>query len=379
MTNTSWRALFDMPRDLTYLNAAQIGPMPLSAVQAGQQAFQDKAQPWTRTIAQDFFERPEALRQAGARRFGAQVDDIALIPAASYGLAVAARNLGLSRGQTILVLDGQFPSNIYTWRAMAERDGAQIKVVSRRAGETWTEALSAAIDGQTGLVACAAVHWIDGGRIDLEVIGRAARAHGAALVVDLTQSAGVMKFDAAAVDPDFALAACYKWMLGPYALGFLYAAPRHHQGEPLEENWINRAGSEDFSQLIDYQDAYQPGARRYDMGERSSHQLVPAALDALNVLDEIGLEAIQSHCTAMTRALSEAAATLGLRDDTPDRAGHYLSLGLPKDAPADLAARLKAQGVHVSQRGPRLRVTPHIYTDASDVERFAVGLSKAWS
>ena len=377
MTSSSWRAEFDLPRDLAYLNAAQIGPAPIRAVEAGKAAFQAKARPWTRGIAEDFFDQPEALRAAGARRFQASAQTLALVPAASYGLAVAARNITLQPGQEIMVLDGQFPSNIYTWRAMAERDGARLRTVRRAAGQTWTEALLEVIGPDTGLIACAGVHWIDGGRIDLEAVGAAARGHSAALVLDLTQSLGVMEFNASGVDPDFAVAACYKWMLGPYATGFLYAAPRHHAGAPLEENWINRAGSQDFTRLIDYQDRYQPGARRFDMGERSSHQLVPAALAALEVLDTIGADRIETHCAAMTAALAEAAAAFGLVDDTPDRAGHYLSLGLPEDAPGDLAQRLKAHGVHVSQRGPRLRVTPHVYTDDGDVARFAGALKAA--
>ena len=377
MTRTSWRPLFDIPRDIAYLNAAQIGPMPRQAVAAGESAFQGKAQPWTRSVTEDFFDQPEALRAAAARRFTASADAIALVPAASYGLAVAARNLTLEPGADVLVLDGQFPSNVYTWRAMAERDAARIRTVNRRPGETWTEALLAAIGPSTGLVACAAVHWIDGGRVDLAAISAAARAHGAALVLDLTQSLGVMAFDSGAVDPDFAVAAAYKWMLGPYATGFLYAAPRHHGGTPLEENWINRARSEDFTRLIDYQDGYQPGARRFDMGERSNHQLVPAALAALEVLDTIGLEAIEAHCAQATAALAEAARPFGLNDDTPDRAGHYLSLSLPGDAQDDLAAQLKSHGVHVSQRGPRLRVTPHVYTNGDDIARFANALKAA--
>ena len=374
MLTSARRDLFDLPGDLAYLNAAQIGPAPTRAVQAGQAAYAAKARPWSRTIAEEFFLAPEALRQAGARRFQCTGDDVALAPAASYGLAVAARNLHVAKGRDIIVLDGQFPSNVYTWRRVAERDGATVRTLTRRDGQSWTEALLAAIGPQTGLVACAAVHWIDGGRIDLEAVGAAARANEAGLVVDLTQSLGVMAFDAARVDPDFAVAAAYKWMLGPYASGFLYVAPRWRDGVTLEENWINRAGSEDFTRLIDYQDDYQAGARRFDMGERSSHQIVPAALEALTVLDEIGFACIQAHCAEACAALAEAAAPLGLRDDTPDRAGHYLSLTLPDDAPSDLAARLKAHGVHLSQRGPRLRVTPHIYTDAGDVARFGDAL-----
>ena len=374
MITSPWRDQFDLPRDIAYFNAAQIGPMPRQAVEAGQAAYQAKAQPWTRTVADTFFETPEALRSAAAGVFNADADGIALVPAASYGLAVAARNLDLDAGEEILVLEGQFPSNVYTWREMARRNGAKVRTVARRQGQSWTEALLDAIGPQTGLIACGAVHWIDGGRIDLEAVGGQAGLNGAALVLDLTQSLGVMAFNAETIRPDFAVGAGYKWLLGPYALGYLYAAPARRDGRPLEENWINREGSEDFSQLIHYRDGYQPGARRYDMGERSNHQLAPAALAALKALGDIGVEAIAAHCATVNAALIEAAAALGLRADTPDRAGHYLSLALPGDAPADLARRLMGHGVHVSQRGPRLRVSPHIYSDGEDVRRFADAL-----
>lgn len=374
MITSSWRDRFDLPRDIAYFNAAQIGPMPRRAVEAGQAAYQAKARPWTRTVQGEFFDTPERLRSTAAGLFNAEADDIALVPAASYGLATAARNLALESGQEILVLDGQFPSNVYTWRALAARDGATVRTVSRRQGESWTEAILETVGPQTGLVACGAIQWIDGGRVDLNAIGPAAREVGAALVLDLTQSLGVMDFDAPAIQPDFAVAAGYKWLLGPYTLGYLYVAPRHQKGAPLEENWINREGSEDFSQLIHYRDGYQPGARRFDMGERSNHQLAPAALAALQVLEEVGVKAAAAHCAAVNAALIEAASAFGLRADTPDRAGHYLSLALPGDAPGDLAQRLDAHGVKVSQRGPRLRVSPHIYSDGEDVARFAAGL-----
>ncbi|MEQ8403631.1 MAG: aminotransferase class V-fold PLP-dependent enzyme [Oceanicaulis sp.] len=363
------RAAFDLPPGEAYFNAAQIGPLPRLAAEAGAAAFAAKMQPWRSTTQADFFDQPEALRAAAARLLNAAAGDVALVPAASYGLAVAAANISLTPGQEILVLDGQFPSNVYTWRRLAAEAEANVRTISRRAGETWTEALLGAIGPQTGLVACGAVHWIDGGRVDLEAVSKAAKAHGATLALDLTQSLGVMAFDAQAVDPDFAVAAAYKWLLGPYAVGFLYAAPRRQQGRPLEENWINRENSEDFSRLIDYRDAYASGARRYDMGERSNHQLVPAALASLKYLHRLGVDAVSAHIAALNAQIAERLARFGFKDDAPDRAGHYLCLALPDDAPKYLAAQLGQAQVHVSQRGPRLRISPHVYNGLKDVDR----------
>jgi len=370
------RAQFDLPRDEAYLNAAQIGPLPIQAAKAGQQAYADKQRPWTLSTQANFFDAPADLRAEAAKLFQASVKDIALVPAASYGLATAAKNLNLQSGDEIVLLEGQFPSNVYTWRTLAQQTGAEIRMAKRRKTQTWTQAVLAEITSKTRLVACGALHWIDGGRIELETVSRHVKNCGAALVLDLTQSLGVMPFDVAKVDPDFAVAAAYKWLLGPYATGFLYVAPRHQTGQPLEENWINRSASEDFSRLIDYRDTYQSGAARFDMGERSNHQLVPAALESLRFINSLGVEMINKLCTHTSQALAESVDKLGFKADTPDQASHYLSLSVPDNTPKDLADQLRHQGVHVSQRGPRLRVSAHVYSDDQDIDRFATALHK---
>ena len=370
----SQRALFDLPREVAYFNAAYMGPMPLAASGAGAISYARKAQPWTFDIQSDFFAAPETFRTRAATLFGAGRNDVAIVPAASYGLATAARNLAPDAHSEILVLDAQFPSNVYVWRGLAKQYGARVRTVSRTADQSWTEAMLAAISPATSIVACPHVHWADGGLLDLAAISEAARRQGAALVLDLTQSLGVLPFDMAAIQPDFAVAACYKWMLGPYSIGALYVAPQHQQGEPLEDNWIVRDRAEDFARLVDYAEDYAPGARRFDMGERSGFQLVPAANICLQHLLDWGPAEISATLGARTAEIASAVAPMGLRDATPQRAPHYLCLALPDTAPADLVKRLAARQVYVSQRGDRLRVTPHLYNDEADLARLVAAL-----
>lgn len=368
------RDLFDLPRDTCYLNAAYMGPMPNAAVTAGQKSYARKGQPWNYQVQPDFFEAPERLRAQAARLFGASADDIALVPAASYGLATAARNLAPDSGSEILVLAEQFPSNVYVWRDLAAEHGASVRTVTRSDNQSWTEAVLATISSATSIVACPQLHWVDGGALDLAAISDAARRQGAALVLDLTQSLGILPFDLAAIQPDFAVAAGYKWLLGPYAMGYLYVAPHHQGGEPLEQNWIVRDRAEDFTRLVDYADDHAPGARRFDMGERSNFQLVPAASASLDAMLDWGADALVASLGRTNLQLAERLAPLGLREATPDRAPHYLSLSLPDNAPSDLLAQLAAQKIYVSQRGDRLRITPHVYNDEADFQRFASAL-----
>ena len=371
MTTETFRPLFDLPRDLAYLNCAYMGPMPKAAAAAGQRAYDQRQRPWQLDIQDRFFDQPEALRTEAAKLFDATAEDVALIPAASYGLAIAASNLPLRAGQDILTLDGQFPSNVYIWREKAAKAGARVKTVQRSGNQSWTDAVLEAIGPQTAIAALPEVHWADGGRVDLAPVSEKLRQQDAKLVLDLTQSLGTARFDLATIRPDFAIAAGYKWLLGPYTLGYCYIAPEYQNGVPLEEGWIVRDGAEDFARLVDYADHHAPGARRFDMGERSGFQLVPAALESLKWLNGLGLDPLRDTLLERTTMIEEAVRPYGAYCDTPDRGAHYLCLILPDHAPQDLAKRLMSRGVSVSQRGDRLRVTPHLYTDGPDIERFA--------
>ncbi|MBA3070004.1 MAG: aminotransferase class V-fold PLP-dependent enzyme [Hyphomonas sp.] len=370
------RHLFDIPDEVAYLNVATMGPLPLAAARAGQQGLARKLQPWTIPDA-DFFEDTRRLRPLLAELVGADEAGIAFVPSASYGLATAARNITLAKGQKILLLEDQFPSNVYTWRALARATGAVIETIGAAGNTSLSQALLQAITPDTGLVACAHVRWTDGARLDLVAIGARCREVGAALVLDLTQSCGAMSFDMRDVQPDFVVVAGYKWLLGPYALGFLYAAPHRRTGVPLEQNWINREGAADFSRLIDYTDAYAPGAERYDMGERSNFALLPAFHESVRQILDWGIDRVEATLAHRNRALAAELEGLGLPAMAEtERGPHYLGALLPETAPADLTARLKAEKIYVSKRGNRLRITPHLFTSDEDVARFLAALKR---
>ncbi|MBV9880671.1 MAG: aminotransferase class V-fold PLP-dependent enzyme, partial [Gemmatirosa sp.] len=294
------RARFDIPNDVTYLNCASMAPLSHAVVAAGLDAVRARSAPWTLAAA-DWFSGGERLRALFARLVNADADGVALVPAVSYGIAVAAANVPVARGQSILLLDGEFPSNVHAWRALAERRDARVRTVRRADGETWTDAVLAAIGDDTAVVSVPNCHWTDGALVDLPRIGERARAVGAALVVDGSQSLGAHPFDVAEVQPDFLVTVGYKWLLGPFGLGYLYAAPRWRaQGTPIEYSWLSRAGAEDFTRLADDADAYRPGARRFDAGEFPQFVLAPMAEAALEQLLDWGVAHVQASLATLT-------------------------------------------------------------------------------
>ena len=380
----SQRDRFDIPEAVSYLNCAYMSPLLRRVTEVGQRAVARKAHPWEIASA-DFFSEVEEARRlfAAVLGGGASADDIAIAPAASYGMGVACANLPLSRGQTVLLLDEEFPSVILPWRQRAQEVGATAVLLPRPADDDWTRVILEAIDPRTAVAALPALHWTDGALIDLPRVAARLREVGAALVVDATQSLGAMPFPLAEVQPDFLAAASYKWLLGPYSLGFLYVAPRHQNGKPIEYNWIGRAGSQDFTALSNYTGElrFRPGARRFDVGETSNFALMPMAIAALQQLLEWGVASVAATIRGLTGTLVQRGAELGLGAVPAERrAPHYVGLRFPKGVPADLSQRLAADRIYVSVRGrSALRVTPHVYNTETDIDRLirAIGVARS--
>lgn len=364
------RALFDIPHDVSYLNCGYMSPLMHAVAAAGEVAVRAKQHPWEIT-APDFFELPNRGRELFARIVGAERQNIAVIPAVSYGIAIAALNTSVQAGQEILLLQDQFPSNVYPWREKAKESGGRIVTVPRPAfGKPWTPAIIDTIGANTAVVALPHCHWTDGSLIDLVAVGEAVREAGAVLVVDATQSAGALPVDIRAVQPDYFVAAAYKWLLGPYSLGFLYVAPQHRKGRPLEQSWAGRKGAENFARLVDYQDEYGPGVKRMDMGESTQFHLMPMAIRAMEQILDWGVKNIAATLTEKTRLIAERAAGLGLASLPEElRAGHFLGLGFTDGVPDDLLEQLAARKIFLSVRGDSMRITPHLYNNEHDVDR----------
>ncbi len=368
----SQRHLFDIPEDVAYLNCAYMSPLMTRVRDAVVEGLDRKRHPWE-ISARDFYSGTDRLRAAFAELFHSQPDDVAVIAAASYGVSTAAGNLPLSRGQAILVVEDQFPSNVYPWRERAREKEASVFTLPRPADGDWTRAVLEAVDEKRNRIAIAALpqcHWTDGGLFDLEAIGSFSRERGVFLTLDVTQSAGAFPLDVRRIQPDFLTSATYKWLMGPYSLGLLYVSERwQREGRPIEHNWIHRKDSENFARLVDYQDEFAAGARRFDVGERSNFALVPGAEAGIRQILEWGVENVSETVGAMTNTIEERARALGLGFPPRDRrAPHYIGLKLPGGPPSNLLDALARRKVYVSIRGSSIRVTPHLYNEARDVE-----------
>lgn len=375
------RSAFSIPPEIHYLNCAYMAPLHRGVEEEGLRGIRRKRTPWT-LGPRHFFAESDEARALFGRLVGGAAERVAILPSASYGISVAARNAGLERGQTVVLTGGQFPGNVYPWRRAASDAGAAVVMVpppdGAHRGQRWTEAILEAIGPGTGAVSLGAVHWTDGTRFDLEAIGERAREVGAVLVVDGSQSVGALPFDVERVRPDALVVVGYKWLMGPYSTALGWFGPRYDDGVPLEETWISREGSEDFRSLVDYRDVYQPGAVRYDVGERSNFALLPMVVAALRLLLEWTPERIEAHTGHLNGLLAEAVRELGFGVEEPAwRGAHILGIRMPGGV--DLSAvseEMLQQGIHASLRGSALRISPHLYNTDEDVEALVAVLRR---
>ena len=375
---SSQRHLFDIPDDIAYFNCAYNSPQLNASHNRLICGVQSKSHPWERTGA-SFFEDAETLRRLSSQIFGGDAEGYAVIPAASYGMSTAARAIEphLQPGDKILVIAEEFPSNVLPWQRTAKETGAVLATVPTPVHGNWTEAILNACDKAVKVVAVSPCHWTNGAHIDLRAIGKACRRAGRVLVIDGTQALGAMPLSIEEVQPDFLVAAGYKWLLYPYGCGLLYVAKPWRNARPLEETWLARENAADFTKLVQYSDTYMPGARRFDVGEKCTATLLPGAIAALEQIKEWGVDNIAKSLAKINDAIAEHLQHLGFQmPEKHQRCPHMFGALLPPKYRGDFINELKSRKIFISQRGNAIRFAPHLHVNDHDIERLLKAMTE---
>jgi selenocysteine lyase/cysteine desulfurase len=376
----SQRDLFEMPRNVCYLNSASYSPLPRKTLEAGRAAVGRKGTPWTLDTGFATTQH-ERARAAAARLINADPADIALIPSISYGVATAAKLLTIPPGTRVIVLENDHSSPVLEWRTRADAQGFVIETIRQPDNADWTSAVLAAIERsgapQVALASISSVHWSDGGLLDLDKVAAALRRQDALFLIDTTQSAGVLAMDVKRLDPDFVIFPTYKWLLGPYGRAFLYVAKRHQDGIPLEQTAGGRRNVRAENAVYFTDVSYVPDARRFDMGERDHFISLEMASIGMEMLAEWGAAAVGQRLAMLTDRIAEGVRELGVNVPAPHvRAPHILSLGFKDGIPKGLIEGLATEGIYVAARLGRMRISPHVFNDEEDADRFVAGVGR---
>lgn len=371
---TSQKHLFTIDPDMVYLNNAHRGPLLKTSEAAGLRDLEKMRNPQL-LRPEDFFTGVVAVKSLFARLINCPSQQVAVIPSTSYGFACVLNNWQVGAGKKAVTVCDEFPSGYFSLSRWAEAHHAKLITVGpdknqTEIGKSWNERILEEIDTNTGVVLISSVHWMNGVKFDLKQIGQRCREVGACFIVDGTQSVGAMPIDVMEYQIDALICATYKWLLGPYSMGLAYFSERFNSGTPLEESWLNRTTSRNFSTLTDYQAQFLPGASRYDVGETSHFILLPILESALTQLLEWNPSCIQEYAGGLKQELVGFQAQRGLPLELASVSNHLFSLPLPPRQELDqVKQKLEQERISVSVRGSSLRVSINVFNEAGDVLR----------
>jgi len=365
--------LFQLPGDIVYLNGAYMSPLLKSVEEAGIKGISRKRDP-SSIKSDDFFNEAEETRIKLGSLINAAPQQIALIPSCSYGLKSVVNNLPVNNGKYAITVAEEFPSDYYTILNWCKKNDKELKVISppnslQGRGRIWNDKILESINIDTAVVIISSIQWTDGTRFDLQKIGERCKEVNAVFIVDGTQSVGALPIDVTAYRIDALVCAAYKWLLGPYSIGFGYFSEYFNRGVPLEDTWMNKSNANDFTRLTSYVDEYKPGAARYNAGEFSNFILTPMLGAALEQIIDWKVNLIQDYCSnliqPLVRLLKEKNFWI---EDENYRTNHLFGFLLPQTlSRAHLLEKLQERKVFVSIRGDAIRVSTHLYNTERDI------------
>jgi selenocysteine lyase/cysteine desulfurase len=318
-------------------------------------------------------EQAETTRRRAADLIGAGPDEVALVRSTTEGINFVAEGFPWRLGDNVVVPADEFPSNLYPWMHLADR-GVETRRVPVDAGRVSLDALAAACDARTRVVAVSWVGYASGWRNNLDALAEMAHGRGALLFVDAIQGLGAFPLDVRRTPIDFLAADGHKWLLGPEGAGLFYLRREHLDLlRPVGVGWNSVVQTLDFSHI---ELAIKPNAGRYEGGTYNMAGF--AALGAsLELLARYPAADIAARILDVTDVICHRLRGLGAcvascRDD--GRASGIVAFDLPGQNPMAVRKRCRERRVLLSCRGGRLRVSPHAYCNDDDIERLVEAL-----
>lgn len=356
-----------------WLNAAHQGPIPLRAAEEAREAVAWKLAPHELTIER-FRGVPSRLRSALGRLLGVPSEEVILANGASYGLHLVANAYPWKSGDEVLVMAGDFPSDIFPWLMLEERFGVEVRRIRPANKVVEPEELSAAITSRTRLFCTTWVHSFSGHAIDLEGIGQVCREHNVIFMLNASQALGAAPLDVQRAQVDGLVSVGFKWLCGPYGTGVCWLRPELRERlQRVKAYWLEMQSQEELGgKVADVKLKHGLGASALDVFCPANFFNFKPFAAAVELLTEVGLDRIQTYdqelvsqlIQQLPRAYELLTPTEGLRRSTLV----YVSHRNPNHNRA-LHATLKSARIDVSLRNDTLRFAPHLYNTSDDIDR----------
>lgn len=368
------RDAFDLPEGVIYVDTASSAPRLRSVDAAARSAWAAGREPW-RPPMDAWIAQLEHVRELASRLFHADArpdpDGVALLPSVAQAMAIAAAAWPLRAGGTVALLDGEFPSTLLPWQHRCAQVGARLVALPRE--DATARLLERLARERLDVLVLSAAHWRDGRLLDLDAVADAAQAQGTALVLDLSQSLGVLPCDVTRWRPAFVASVAYKWLLAGKGLVPFWVAPQWRERiTPLEHHWQQYAPRVPWRFDVEAPPRYREGARRLDAGEVADPLRLAILEAGLTQVLAWTPAAIATRLRALTERLAARLDAAGL-DDWRCRPGapHLVGIAPPTARLGAVRAELARERIVCAERDGVFRLSPHLHVDEGDIDRVA--------
>ncbi len=364
------REQFPITRNKAFLNHAAQSPLPRPVADAICKCVNEASNFGTASHEWDDGGKPFF-----AKLIGAKPGEIASVENTSIGLNIAANALSYPSGSKVVTTDLEYPSVTYPW--LRKRLGVKVHYVKNVNGKILLDDMEKAIDDKTIAVAISHVEYSNGFRQNLRILSEIAHEHGAYLIVDAIQSVGAMHVDVKRDDVDFLTASCYKWLLSPPGVGYLYVKEGLiEKFEPPLVGWASV--DQKIFETADFWDIWSlklsKTASRFEAGTSSRLGQVGAKV-AMKMLLDFGIENVKGRIRKLTDQLIDSVKELNLQLQTPEEEQYRSGIvNLKINEPQNVALKLGRKGIMVSARANGIRVSPHFYNTEEEIERLVKGI-----
>lgn len=364
-----------------WLNASHQGPLPKIAIEAAHRAVDLKRAPQALATSTLFSDVPARLREALGRLLNADPDDIILGNSASYGMHLLALGIRLTKGDEVLVVEGDFPATILPWTLLGER-GVAVRFLRPKGSVLSPDELRAALSPKTRVFATTWVHSFTGFAVDEMAMGEVCRANGTHFILNASQAVGARPITVTG-GPFSAVVGCgFKWLCGPYGTGYCWIDPNlRDQMHETQRYWLAHFTADDLKRDRLPELRTDLGARAYDVfGTANFNNFMPWTA-SIEYLLGIGIDMVADHDRALITRFTEAADRKKYEILSPDRPPAQSTIVIVshrnRARNASIFERLRAEGIDNSFRRGNLRFAPHIYNTPDEIDRAAAVLNKA--
>lgn len=358
------RADFPVTQDGIYLNSAYIAPPPKVVVEAGTRFLEAKAR---RPISLGNMQaRTDEVRTKFARMVGVSSEEIGFLYATSEGENIVAQQLGLRKGDNVVVDQLHYLTTYVLYKDIEEQTGIELRVAKQRDGQVPLAEFERLVDFRTRLVSVAWVSHQNGFRHDMKALAELAHTHNAYLYTDAVQAVGMFPMDLRATGIDFLASGTYKWLLAGYGV-----APFFVRRELLDDVRPDRRGALHVEkELGDYRYQLYKGGRGFEYATLAFGAVYQLSA-ALDYLEQVGLERIESHTVALARRFRSGLLERGFRVLTPPDNRSSIVGFVHGGDPEVVRGIMDEKGIQVSFRedGTQIRVGIALFNNAAEIDR----------